>query len=124
MRLWLKSRAQAVEIEGMPGDLALFYVALGLMVTVIAAFIARAVRLTQASLRTASRHVDLTNPDVARSVADEIRRREIPCPRCGGETFALLGTGNRYECEICHLTLTGPAHIPGSSPQDEPVPPS
>jgi formamidopyrimidine-DNA glycosylase len=108
----------------MPSDLALFYVALGLIVTVIAAFIARAVRLTQASLRTASRHVDLTNPDVARSVADEIRRREVPCPQCGGETFALLGTGNRYEREICHLTFIGPPHIPGSSTQDEPVHPS
>jgi ribosomal protein S27AE len=104
----------------MPGDLVLFYVALGLIVTMIAVFIVGAVRLTQASLSAASRHVDLTNPDVARSVADEIRRREVPCPQCGGETFALLGTGNRYECEICHLTLTGPAHIPGS-PQDEPA---
>jgi hypothetical protein len=108
----------------MAGDLALFYVALGLTVTVIVAFIVRAVRLTQASLRTASRHVDLTNPDVATSVTNEIRRREVPCPRCGGETFALLGTGNRYECEICRFTLTGPAHIPGSSSQDEPVNPS
>ena len=100
----------------MPGPFDLFYVSLALIVVTIAAFIVRAVRLTNASLTMAARHVDLTNPDVARSVVEQIRGRELRCLRCGGQTFARLGTENRYQCESCHFTFTGPAHIPGSTP--------
>jgi ribosomal protein S27AE len=93
-------------------------------VLVIAAFIVRAVRLTNASLAMAARHVDPTNPDVARSVVDQIRGRNPRCPRCGEQTFALLDTENRYKCESCDFTFTGPAHISGSTAQDEPLHPS
>ena len=95
-----------------------FYVSLGIIVVVIAAFIVRAVRLTNASIAMASRSVNLTSPDVAKSIIDQIRGRELPCPQCGGPTFALLGTANHYECESCHFAFEGAAHIPGSSPQD------
>ena len=108
----------------MLGALDLFYVTLGLIVVTIAAFIVRAVRLTNASLARASRHVNLTNPDVATSVVDQIRRSELLCPRCGGQMFALLGTENRYQCESCHFDFTGPPHVPGSSSRDGPLHPS
>jgi hypothetical protein len=98
-----------------PGAFDLFYLLLVAPVVIIVAFIVRAVRLTNASIATASRHVNLTNPDVATSVIDQMRGRELPCPQCGGETFALLGTGNRYTCEVCHVEFEGPAHIPSSS---------
>jgi hypothetical protein len=104
--------------------LDLFYVSLGVVVVTICTFIVRTVRLTNASIAMASRDVDLTNPDVARSVVDQMRGRELPCPRCGRPTFALLGTGSRYKCEICDFDFTGPAHIPGSSPQGEPIHPT
>jgi ribosomal protein S27AE len=97
-------------------EVDLFYVSLALLVVAIVAFIVRAVRLTNASLSAASRHMDLTNPDVARSVVDRMRERELPCPRCGRDTFAQLGTGNRYRCHTCHVDFEGPPHIPGSSP--------
>jgi hypothetical protein len=108
----------------MIGALDLFNVTLGLIVVVIAAFIVRAVRLTHASLAMASRHVNLTNPDVATSVVDQIRGREVLCPQCGGRTFALLGTENRYQCESCDFAFKGPAHIRGSSLEGEVLPPS
>jgi ribosomal protein S27AE len=108
----------------MPAVIDLFYVAIGLLVVVIAGFIVRAVRLTNASIAMAARDVDLTNPSVARSVVDQIRERELPCPRCGGPTFAALGTDTRYKCESCHSTFEGPRHIPGSAPQHEPLHPS
>jgi ribosomal protein S27AE len=100
----------------MSGTFDLFFVLLAVLVVVIIAFIVRAVRLTNASIANASRHVNLTNPDVARSLVDRIRQREVPCPRCGGGTFALLGTENRYRCDLCHLDFEGPPHIPGSPP--------
>ena len=106
------------------GALDLFYVSLALIVVVIAAFIVRAVRLTNASLALASRQVNLTNPDAARAVVDQIRGREVLCPQCGGQTFALLGTENRYQCESCEFAFEGPEHIPGSSPQGQPLHPS
>lgn len=92
--------------------LDLFYVSLAALVVVIVVFIVRAVRLTNTSIATASRHVNLANPDVARRLVEEIRGREVPCTRCGRQTFALLGTGNRYKCHSCHFDFEGPAHIP------------
>jgi len=97
-----------------PASLDVFYVAIGLIVVMIAVTIVRAVRLTRASLTIATRHVDLTNPDVARTVIAQIRGPEVRCPRCGGPTFALLGTENRYQCESCDSTFDGPPHIPAT----------
>jgi ribosomal protein S27AE len=99
------------------GALDLFYVSLALIVVVIVVFIVRAVRLTHASLAEASRQVSLTNPGTARVVVDQIRRSEVRCPRCGSQTFTLLGTESRYQCESCEFVFEGPAHIPGASPQ-------
>jgi len=107
---------KASDTASMLGVFDLFYVSLAVIVVVIIAFIVRAVRLTNASLATASYHLNLTNPDVARSLVDQIRRRELPCPRCGHDTFALLGTENRYKCDTCDFDFEGPAHIPGLSP--------
>lgn len=101
----------------MLGAVTLFYVSLAVLVVVITVFIVRAVRLTHASLASASHHLNLTNPDIARSLADQIRGRELPCPRCGHDTFALLGTENRYTCDSCDFDFEGPAHIPGLSPR-------
>ena len=108
----------------MLGALDLFNLSLALIVVAIAVFIIRAVRLTSASVALASREVNITNPDVARAVVDHVRGREVLCPRCGGQTFVLLGTENRYRCEICDFAFEGPAHIPGSSPHGEPLYPS
>ena len=99
----------------MIGAFDLFYLSLAVIVVAIAAFIVRAVRLTKASLAAASRHVDLTNQDVTRSLVEQIRGRELSCPRCGHDAFALLGTVHRYKCDICNSEFEGPAHIPGSS---------
>ena len=90
----------------------LFNVTLALLVLVIVAFVVRAVRLTSASISTASRHLNLTRPDIARRLVEEIRAREVPCERCGRQTFALLGTEDRYKCETCHFEFQGPAHMP------------
>jgi predicted RNA-binding Zn-ribbon protein involved in translation (DUF1610 family) len=94
----------------------LLWVVLAILVAVIVAFIVRAVRLTRAKLATASRHLNLSNPDVARSVVDRMRGQELPCPRCGQETFARLGTENRHTCDACGGDFEGPAHIAASPP--------
>jgi hypothetical protein len=119
----MQASAPGSDTVGMLGALDFFNGTLGLMLAVIAAFIVRAVRLTNASLARASRHVNLTNPDVATSVVDQIRGRELLCRRCGGQTLALLGTENGYQCESCDFVFKGLAHIPGSSRQDEPLRP-
>ena len=85
----------------------LFYLWLAAIVVVIIAFIVRAVRLTKASLTAASRHVDLTNQDVARSLVEQIRGGELLCPRCGHEAFALLGKVYRYKCDSCDSEFEG-----------------
>ena len=113
----VKRLIKASDTASMLGLFNLFSVFLAVLVVVIIAFIVRAVRLTNASLATAARHLNLTTPDVARSLVDQIRAREVPCPRCGHDTFARLGTENRYRCDTCHFDFGGPAHIPGSSPR-------
>ena len=96
---------------------SLVYWAIGAIALSIVAFIVRAMRLTNASIALASRRVDLTNPDVARSVASALGERELPCPQCGQETFALLGVEHRYKCDGCNLEFDGPPHIPDANPR-------
>ena len=95
-----------------------FFLSLALIVMVIAAFIIRAVRLTNASLRSASRHQNLMHAEVARRVIEEMRAKDVRCGRCGGQTFALLETEDRYRCETCSLEFEGPAHIPNVAFED------
>ena len=94
----------------------LFDVSLGLLVLAIVVFIVRAVRLTNASISNASRHLNLTQSEVARRVVDEIRATDVPCQRCGLQTFAMLGTGDRYTCETCDFEFQGPPHMPPDMP--------
>ena len=88
-----------IRIADVP-EVDLYYVALAVIVLTIVAFVVRAVRLTNASMSTASRLLNLTRPDIARRLVEEIRVLQVPCDRCGQQTFALLGTENRYKCEI------------------------
>jgi hypothetical protein len=102
----------------MSGAFDLFYAVLAVIVVVIVAVIVRAVRLTNASIATASQNLHLRNPDAARSLGDRIRERELPCPQRGDEMFARLNTENRYQCDACDADFEGPPHIqsnPGST---------
>lgn len=98
----------------------LFNVSLALLVLAIVAFVVRAVGLTKASISNASRHLNLTQPEVARRLVEEIRARNVPCERCGQQTFAMLGTGDRYKCETCHVEFQGPPHMPPDIPRVAP----
>jgi len=33
-------------------------------------------------------------------------------------SLALLGTGDRYQCETCHVEFQGPPHLPPDIPMD------
>jgi hypothetical protein len=92
--------------------LDLFTLALVILVVTIVAFIVRAVRLANDSIARASRDAPLSRPDVARRMADEIRARDVRCPRCGAEASAVLGAEHRYTCDVCTREFEGPAHIP------------
>jgi DNA-directed RNA polymerase subunit RPC12/RpoP len=92
--------------------LDLFTLSLVVLVVTIVAFIVRAVRLTNDSIARASRDVPLSRPDVARRIAEEIRARDVRCPRCGAHASAMLGTEHRYKCDACAQEFDGPAHIP------------
>jgi hypothetical protein len=92
--------------------LDLFTLALVVLVVTIVVFIVRAVRLTNDSIARASRDAPLSHPDVACRIADEIRARDVRCPRCGAEASAILGTEHRYTCDMCTEAFEGPAHIP------------
>ena len=100
------------------GSINLFYLAIAGIAVAVAAAIVRAVRLTGAARDEASRHINLTRPDVARQLIDAIRAREVPCARCGRSTVAILETRNRYRCETCLFEFEGPAHIPSELPYE------
>jgi tRNA(Ile2) C34 agmatinyltransferase TiaS len=97
--------------------LDLFNLSILALIVTIVVFIVRAIRLTNASIEKAGRDIPLSRPDVVRRVAEEIRSRDVRCPRCGQTTYAMLGTANRYRCEdeICYLEFEGPAHFPSQT---------
>jgi tRNA(Ile2) C34 agmatinyltransferase TiaS len=61
--------------------------------------------------------VNLDDEAVARSVVDRLRERDVRCPRCGGETIALIGTSRRYRCEDCGAAFDGAPHVPDPARQ-------
>jgi ribosomal protein S27AE len=73
--------------------------------------IARAVRLTKATIERARPSVALSQPDQVERAVDRLRRIDVRCPRCGEQTVAMLGTRNRYRCEQCAVELDGPEHL-------------
>jgi len=50
--------------------------------------------------------------DKARKLAQQIRERDIRCPRCDRQASALLGTKSQYKCDTCRHTFEGPEHMP------------
>lgn len=79
---------------------------------VIGVMIVRAVRATNASIAAASRRMNLENEQTVRAVAERLGAPNLPCPRCGGETFALVGSSSRYMCEDCDAEFEGDPHFP------------
>ncbi|WP_457575779.1 hypothetical protein [Desulfomarina sp.] len=75
------------------------------VVLLIVGFIAIAVRMTLGEMKGAG-----LRGDDARRYAEEIRKRDIKCPRCSRQSSALLGTGNRYKCDTCNYVFEGPVH--------------
>jgi hypothetical protein len=91
-----------------------FWVLVVLIAAAIVAVIVRAVRLTNASIADGSPRVGLQTAEAARSLVHEVRGRDVRCPRCRQDTFALLSTSHRYKCDSCAFEFDGPTHIPGS----------
>ena len=89
-----------------------FALSLLALIATIAAFIVRAVRMTNASIARASRDVPLSRPDVARRLAERVREQRERCPRCRGDASAALGTSTGYRCDTCRHEFDGPPHIP------------
>lgn len=76
------------------------------LVVVIVAFIVIAVRKTMGEMTKAG----VTGED-ARELAKRLRERDVRCPRCNGQSSALLGTDTRYKCDSCHFEFEGPSHL-------------
>jgi DNA-directed RNA polymerase subunit RPC12/RpoP len=86
-----------------------FYIVLGIMVAAIVGFIVKAVRMTNAEIH--KKMGPLPDEWKMKKAIEEIRKRDISCPRCGKQTFAMLGTQNRYKCDTCNHEFEGPDHI-------------
>jgi ribosomal protein S27AE len=81
------------------------------LAVVIAVVIVRAVRQTRATIEGARPFVPLSQPDAVERAVDRLRRIDVRCPQCGGQTVLMLGTRNRYRCEQCAVELDGPDHL-------------
>jgi DNA-directed RNA polymerase subunit RPC12/RpoP len=90
-----------------------FNIILGIMVVAIVGFIVYAIRKTKAEIYRG------LGPEPGerrmKQVIKEIRERDIRCPHCGRQSFAMLGTGNRYKCDTCHHEFEDVDHIPESN---------
>jgi DNA-directed RNA polymerase subunit RPC12/RpoP len=89
-----------------------FNIILAFTVIAIILFIVNAIKKTKADTDKRFRG---TNPSererIMKKRMEEIRNRDIRCSRCGEQTFALLGTGNKYKCYTCNHVFDGPEHI-------------
>ncbi len=75
------------------------------IILLVVGFIALAVRRTMGEMKGAG-----LSGDDARRLAEEIRKRDIKCTRCGRQSSALLGTGNKYKCDTCNYVFEGSVH--------------
>lgn len=47
-----------------------------------------------------------------KQLLDQIKSRDLPqCPRCNGQTIAMLETDASYKCESCDYEFQGAPHI-------------
>ena len=76
-------------------------------VLLVVVFIALAIRKTMGEMTRSG-----ISGDEARRLAEEIRSRDVRCPRCDRQSSALLGTNNRYKCDTCNHEFEGPEHMP------------
>jgi ribosomal protein S27AE len=90
-----------------------FNITLAILVVTIAGFIMKAIRQTQAEIDKGLGPAP--GERRMKKAIEEITQRDIRCPRCGNEAFAMLGTGNRYKCDSCHFEFEGAEHIPPRS---------
>ena len=86
-----------------------FNIVLAVMVIVIVGFIVRAVRKTKAEIDKGLGPAP-SERNMERAIM-EIHERDVECPRCGSQTFAMLGTDNRYKCDACNYEFEGAPHI-------------
>jgi ribosomal protein L37AE/L43A len=93
----------------------LFNLILVALVGTIVWFIVRAVRQTKAQIDGRLRGVDPRQREaIMRDMAVRIREQaqSTRCPRCGGVTFAMLGSEPWWKCDVCHTEFEGPPHLP------------
>ncbi len=86
-----------------------FNIILGIMVVVIVGFIVNAVRKTNDEIH--KKMGPLPSEWRTKKTIKEIRKRDIPCPRCGKQTSAMLGTESKYKCDTCNYESEGVEHI-------------
>jgi ribosomal protein L37AE/L43A len=95
----------------------LFYLLVAVPLLVIVGMIVRAIRLTNATISKSGLGGMSSSPAATASAIDHMRSRDIRCPRCGAQAFAMLGKDRRWMCEIdsCRFEFPGPAHVPGEA---------
>lgn len=87
-----------------------FYLFPILIVLAIIVFIVRAYRKFKVKIE---RKLGPAPSEMAmKQLVEQIKNRELPkCPRCNGETFAMIATDSRYKCESCRYEFEGAPHI-------------
>jgi ribosomal protein L37AE/L43A len=86
-----------------------FIVSLGMVVVTIVGFIVYAVRKTNAEIRRGMGPAP--SERTMKRAIEEIRRRDVRCPRCGRQATAMLGTNNKYKCDTCYHEFEDVKHI-------------
>ena len=88
-------------------------IAIAVIATMVVLFIVKAVRQTKADIDKRFMGTDPSRrDDMARELAEQIRKQEVNCSRCGRYANALIGTNNKYKCHSCNFEFEGPPHIP------------
>jgi ribosomal protein L37AE/L43A len=86
-----------------------FNVGLVVLIIFVVGFILNAIRKTRAEIEKGLGPAP--SERIMRKVIEEIRNRDVNCPRCGQQTSAMMGTINQYKCDMCNHEFEGPDHI-------------
>ena len=86
-----------------------FNIALIALIVGIVVAIVYSLRKTMAQIKASG-----VSGEDARQLAKRIRERQVKCPRCERISYALLGTGNQWKCNVCNQEFEGPDHLPPS----------
>ncbi len=87
----------------------LFNIVFGILVVTIVGFIVYTIRKAMADVRKGLGPAP--SERTMKRALEEMRKRDVRCPRCREQATMMLGTGNGYKCDSCNHEFEDVKHF-------------